>query len=372
MGGFGGYFNFDPGGGNALDLYEQERKRKQMEEQERKLALWSRAQEVEEENPGSQRGGGNRESAYDPVQRGLGIAEGRSGQDYLDRYAEHLSKRPKPSDYKPSTLRKVLATIAGTLTGSPELSRGISWGKYGEALSDWEAGGAGLEDVAKLESEHAGSRRTLGGRVLTADVKRMGDVEDYALGQARVGVDAANLEVRKQELEEKIRHAKTTEERDNAKLELDRVNTALRRAEHALDVEEFGEEKRQFGITSGLDERDVAARESRAATYGRNVDSLAEARKGGKNYGTQLTPAQERDADLLAAERAIQENPDWERFLDKDGNIQMDYEWKNFDATDRAEFDKFKSRVQSIRDSLYPNSRRQTRWYGDSDPYGEE
>lgn len=334
-----GGFSFDFMQPTVLDLYEEERKRK---EQEQNLARLSGLEQVHtmmaaenERNPGSVVTPSPRTSEPPSV-----TEPGVPTRDlsYLDQYAEHLRAMPRRSDYEPSTLRKILSVIGGTLAGgNPAVTEALAYGKHNKAMRDWQESGAGLGALATEEGKRRGQDVTMYGH----RVKRVGDVEEHERGTESNRISDVNAQTRIAELEEQKRSAKSDEE---AK----RIDQEINKVKNEIDA---------FEAQTGR---------QRADTYGRNVDSLVETRdRVGSGYGTQLTPSQELDLDDLALNRVLDANPEWEAFVVRDnkGNVTgFDPANENwfFDATPEqlSEYDKFMQAIELFRQTNYPGSLR--------------
>jgi hypothetical protein len=221
-----GYSPFDPGFGgfNFEDPNEEERKRRELEEAEAtslRQAMdtepsWDdpapdvsgRLQDVEPTE--KSRGPVTDDNFRNEVGRELIVKTDGEKPEYLDALAEHLEARPSREDYEPSTLRKILSVVGGTLAGgNPDVTRMLSgMDKYDEAMGDWGARGEGLGDVATLEEKHMGSRRDLeearigaGTDLLGQDVDLTESQQDYDVGMEGAEVDRERIEQERAEAE---------------------------------------------------------------------------------------------------------------------------------------------------------------------------
>jgi hypothetical protein len=282
-----GYTPFGLGSYQTESPEEEERKRRELEAQEATQLRQSMETEPTWEDPDVDVGGRlpdleepkrSTEGSIDDTAAVAGAAA-EGDIDYIKRFEEHLATRPEREDYEPSTLRKILSVIGGTLAGGdPNVTRSLAgYGKYDEAMGDWEAEREGLGDVAELEETRYGEGTKRRGQDVTA---RGQDVT--ARGQdIRAGTEAAGQVI-------------------------ERGNLGLR-------GDELAERKRAAGVAEPLEERKVKTGESRAETYGRSVDSLADFR-GREPAPQEVSPSQQAQLEKLALDDVIAMNPDWEKF----------------------------------------------------------
>ncbi len=208
--------------------------------------------------------------------------------EYLEEYAGHVRDMPRVEEHQPSTLRKVLATIAGTLTGSPDLARTISWNKYDTAMGEWNRRKDALKDVADV-----------GQRYRATDVAELGQRRTMEEGRRRREFEGAESE----------------QDRQSRAGEAD---TQRRWASEEAGTERTfreGESRKERDFTSGeADER---------REFEREEGKLDRASRE-KLYGVgKLSATQQGHLESLAIQRVLDVNPDWERFFEKDddGNI---------------------------------------------------
>ncbi len=285
----GGYTPFNSGFGDInfggeLESEEEKRRRK-LEEAERSSISQAMDTEPKWSDPET--------DPLNAVEEGTnpGSVDTKEEPDYLDDYAKHLGERPERGDYEPSTLRKILSVIGGTLSGTPGTSEKLAYGKFNRAEDDWRRKGAGLQEVAEL-----------GGKRYTTDTVRRGqnitsqaNAEDYELGGRGATTSEGNLTVREGELEEKKRAAGVSE----------------------ADV---GVGRGLEGRRAATGEANAASTAARAASYGENVESLDEFRKArieagfGSNSDPNMSPSQQGNLDSLALSEVIANNPQWEKF----------------------------------------------------------
>jgi hypothetical protein len=368
--GFGG-FQFD----NPFEESEEEKRKRELEEAEVSSLRASMDTEPSWDDPAPDVSGrlpddNPRGSVTDTVKRGLDVAEGEGGQDYLEQYAEHIGNRPQKDDYDHSTGNKILSIIGGII-GGPGLHDRIKHGKYQDDYKDWYTRGQGLGKVAELEQKHGSSRRTLGGNVITADTKRAGDVEDFETSERDRGsreklsadqiasregisaseiasregissadreVDVGNLQLRAQELQQRVANETDDNKRADAQLELDKTKAEISR------------------ITA-------EASASRAATYDKSVGDVDspgsliwDRAQGPDPSGADLTPDQAFAAKQMAIRNVIEQNPEWGEFYTDDGLI-MDEGW----IWDGPAPEEMKQAVREEMERMYPGSVRQTR-----------
>jgi hypothetical protein len=223
------------------------------------------------------------------------IAAAEGDEDYIKKFEEHLADRPGWEDvdeetgekkYQPSTLRKVLSVIGGTLAGgNPAVTRKLAgYGKYDQAMSDWEAEQSGLGDVAELREAQAREKGLASGRELSARTALRGqDITSRGQDVTERGQDVTQ------------RGQDITEGRASRTHELDRQE---------------------------LNERIRAAKESerltgeRTEAYTANTEDLRAARH-------ELSPSQQAALEKLALDDVIQMNPDWVKFarLHESGDV---------------------------------------------------
>jgi hypothetical protein len=236
--------------------------------------------------------------------------------EYLDEYAEHVRNMPRVEEHSPSTLRKVLAAIAGTVTGSPDLARTISWNKYDTEMGEWGARKKALGEVADIGEE---SRRT--------DVTELG--QRRSMEEGRRGRD--------------FQRSESTLDRESRRGEAEAGRTF---------TGEEARKRREFESEEG--KKDRAVRERQVSAQEKYYQRMGDRE-------TQLTPAQQLDNLRLAAFTVAQNNPDFERFLDEKGMPIMDYSFWNRDATDEAAYAEFIKLVHEEADRLYEEGMRKSR-----------
>ena len=348
--GFGG-FSFD----NPMDDEAERRRREQLEQDE----MTSLRQSMETKPswddaegksiPGSITDEVSEVATQleDPVGRGLDIA-GEGSDEYMRQYAEHLGNRPQQGDYDPSTLRKILSVIGGTLAGGdPNVTRSLAgYGGYDRDLQDWEARGEGLGEVAELESLGARSRNTLGGSAMAAGASELGS-------RRREGTATADRP-----------HKVTTAEAAESQ-----AATAASRAPGQIAAEAKRAESGRVAAESGA---------SRARTYAADVGAGPEGpQKGSRLWdrqqppvesGAGLSPADIFKAKQLAIRNILEDHPEWADFYNEEtGEVAGDTGW--FGAGELPA--EFQLAIEEEMEKLYPGSIRQTRGgLGDVPPPG--
>jgi hypothetical protein len=285
----GGYTPFGFGGFSmpSLDPDEEERKRREQEAAEAsrlRMAMNQDPNELPTEDVGGRLPDieeperKSTEGSIDDTAAVAGAAA-EGDVDYITRFEEHLAKRPDREDYKPSTLRKILGVIGGTLAGGdPNVTRMLAgYGKYDDAMSDWAQEGEGLGEVAKLREAQAKERGLGTGREYTRETAK----ETHQRGVAGLGLESGRLK---------------------------------------LGIDELAEKRRVAGVEEPLAERETEVKERGATTaeeradhYGRSVDAMADYRSRQPGPGT-VSGSQQAQLEQLALEDVINMNPAWEKF----------------------------------------------------------
>jgi hypothetical protein len=288
-----GYTPFDPGF-SFEDPFEEERRRRELEEQEASQLRMAMETEPSWDQPDVDVGGRlpdieepkrSTEGSIDDTAAVAGAAA-EGDFDYIKNFEEHLADRPAREDYEPSTLRKILGVIGGTLAGgNPNVTRKLAgYGKYDEAMGDWAQEGEGLADVADLREAQAKERGLGTGREYARETAR----EAHQRGTKGLELEGGRLDLGEAELEEKKRAAEVSEPL----------------AERETVVSES--------------EADTAAK--RAGHYGRSVDALADYRAGKVDKPEEISLTQQSEMERLALEDVLAMNPDWGRFLIDEGD----------------------------------------------------
>jgi hypothetical protein len=288
-----GYAPFDPGF-SFEDPTEEERKRRELEAQEASQLRMAMETEPSWDQPDVDVGGRlpdveepkrSTEGSIDDTAAVAGAAA-EGDVDYIKNFEQHLAKRPDREDYEPSTLRKILSVIGGTLAGgNPAVTRKLAgYGKYDEAMGDWAQEGRGLADVADLREAQAKEGGLAEGRRVSER------------GSKRTAETAAR----------------------GHELEGGRLK---------LGIDELAEKRRAAGVAEPLAERETEVSESEADTaakraghYGRSVDALANYRAGKTDKPEEISLTQQSEMERLALEDVLAMNPDWGRFLIDEGD----------------------------------------------------
>jgi hypothetical protein len=291
-----GYTPFDPGF-SFEDPTEEERKRRELEAQEASQLRMAMETEPSWDQPDVDVGGRlpdveepkrSTEGSIDDTAAVAGAAA-EGDVDYIKNFEQHLAKRPDREDYEPSTLRKILSVIGGTLAGgNPAVTRKLAgYGEYDEAMGDWAQEGRGLADVADLRE-----------------------------AQAREGGLAEGRRVSERGSKRTAETAAVGHELEGGRLDLGEA--------------ELAEKKRAAGVAEPLAERETVVSESEADTaakraghYGRSVDALADYRTGKPE---EISLTQQDKLEELAIQDVINMNPEWKRFVQTDPSSGMAYD----------------------------------------------
>lgn len=275
-------------------------------------------------------------------------------------YIEHMRSMPRREDYQPSFMRKLMATVGGSLSGkggqAMAVARDIVDRPYNTKLNDWANEGSGLEDAAKAES-------TMG----TFGLKQQ-DSLMRALGlQSLDNYRNRTADTRDETLEfNKDKFDKEQAARADALIKQGwKVNNIGGRvvAHNPLTQEkrDLGEDK-SATIAEGnlaVNRQNAGTNAFRASNEARNTDSLIESREEAAttnrlNTGIRLLTAgkdksgksknipvrEQYQSEMLAAKEVVASNPKYAKFVDEDGMVrpEADTRWSTADNSDYAEF----------------------------------
>jgi hypothetical protein len=376
----GGYTPFSPGF-QFPDPLEEERKRKEEEARKQAMGGLEEPFPIPDERRLSQleavhTGVGRRQEEVDLARGNYGTEAGASdygsqpqlekagkstpgsitdsvdkGADYIDKYAEALGRRPDPEDYEPSTLRKILSVIGGTLAGgNPELTRQLAgYGKYDRDVASWQSDLSGLGTVEEMRRKASEQDVKMYGHETTRrgqDVTARG--QDITAGTAAVGhgLEAGNLEARLNELEQRKAEAQSEEEQNAIQNEIDQAKVEI-------------------------EGRKAATGERRAGAYEANVESLSDYRKARTEAGwgsdadvETLSPSQQTALETQALDDVVSMNPDWEKFarfhettgdvLGRRGDVEgegpgPDFFYSDKPASDDPDYQEFMMALEAAR-----------------------
>ncbi len=214
-------------------------------------------------------------------------------QELLNQLSNWVVRRPKQEDYKPSTGRKILGTLIGTLAGwgHPEVARDITSGfvnkKYNEAQGNWEEEGKALGTVAPiLGRERASDIRQYG-----YDISQRGDTIARTNAKERLGLNEKQLE--------------SLDKWRNGMLEDNDLDRATREKISKEDI-------------AARDRATAARREATKAAGERQDKAL----KAGAETEENIPISEQDKAEILATRDAIREVPEWADYVDENGAIK--------------------------------------------------
>lgn len=279
-------------------------------------------------------------------------------------YINHMRAMPKRDDYKPTFMNKLLATLAGGLSGKGAQAMAIARDTvnrpFNTALADWENQGAGLGEAAKAEAGLAG----LDLKQRDAMMKALGlqSLDNYRNRTADTRDATLDFNMSKFEKEQKARADALVA--NGWKVS----NIGGRVVAHnplTQEKRDLGEDK-SATIAEGnlnVNRQNASTNRMRAGNEARNIDSLIDSREenafnnrlnigiklmtAGKNAEGKVKQIPVREqalAEVLSAQEVVAANPQYKKFLDADGNIILDEgTWK--DSADNSDFAAFKKLV---------------------------
>lgn len=270
----------------------------------------------------------------------------------LDEYSSHMGAMPQRQNYKPSIWRKLAAAIAGTTSGFGNAERGFNVSSgivnapYDTAMTDWSNRGAGLKDLAGVETKNFAqennqlrnlfnySTQSQRNQITQDRNDTLGRQGDTRLGiqQTEAETKAANAKTNREYIDAKIKNMSkgnysVVSSRDGTEdFVMDKTTGKMTK----LDVDLFGEpEKVQKQIDAALERmrEQVAATDRRTDVVKGNAElsnktrqAIAELQQENKvNTGA---VGQQRLADQNAIQEVVAKNPGWNnKWASKKGTV---------------------------------------------------
>lgn len=163
-----------------------------------------------------------------------------------DAYTQQLNAMPSRSNYKPTGMQRVLASVAGlgAKNGAEAFntSRGIINAPYNEAEQDWEARTKAFGEGSRLEEAGNKDKRALAEKQIDQEITaaKEKDIFNTKVADMERKIDEANRIIRIRE--EQLR---VNQNSQVAHENLYQAQIAQRDAQHALDIMKYEETLRE-------------------------------------------------------------------------------------------------------------------------------
>ena len=238
----------------------------------------------------------------------------------MQQYQAALGQMPKSADYKPSRGRRIMAAIAGGFTGikdprlGVEVAQGIISDPYKHAMSDWQntlgvaQAGMGIDKEAQAE-EIARQRATAYGVSAQARQQAAQATEAYRQWQqAHQAWQPPTQEAYEHEQQLKNQQA----------MELEKMKSQTQLQVHPPRDYAAEEQARALAATQLEKQRAGAAMALENARAGhessRQREHDARIARGAKE-ATPATPKNQEDAEQIAVQNLLRQNPSYRAFI---------------------------------------------------------
>lgn len=215
-------------------------------------------------------------------------------------YREHVKAMPQEEDYQPGIGRRIVGSLAGALTAfgggakqGMDVTDQITKGRYRDALTKYDREGGALKEQANIEDRGVDKKI----KFIREESDRKDKEADNTRKDAELGVKKADLE---RKLNKDMNDAKTNEEK-----------IAATKAYHEGMLSIMGRNAESNASRAESAGVVASAAASRAETY-------AKGRGKKETKPKHISTSEQGHADRMAVDKALAENPDYEKFVARD------------------------------------------------------